>query len=269
MHSRTVFIFAHQDDEIFISSTIRRLARKKPQPTCYFLTRNPQDEINTNRNQESLDMLARMGLARETIVFIGDQLRVFDMELHLQLEKVYDYLFALLKSQPCDALTMYTPAWEGGHHDHDSCYVLATQLAKNLPFPTSVVQFFLYNGYRTCGPSFRVNNPIQTNNLQCTSLSLNDILRGLIDPWFYFSQRKSWMFLYLPWLFQLILKRREYLQVINPNSALEPPHRGRLLYERHGRISYALLKNYFDKLFTYIKSSNNFEDKPRESGGIK
>src|SRR5436190_387504 len=74
------------------------------------------------RNKESAKVLSSLGVNSDTINWLGTDRRVPNLRLHLYLQQVLDYLLSLV--QRIEIASIFAPAWEGGHPDHDAAALL-------------------------------------------------------------------------------------------------------------------------------------------------
>ncbi|GAC1332376.1 MAG: hypothetical protein NVSMB20_03770 [Bradyrhizobium sp.] len=104
--------------------------------------------------------MARLGVADDCIWFLGDENGIADQGLRFYLEDVLSGLLARL-SAASEITAIYTPAWEGGHVDHDACALLAVALARKLQVQDKVRQFPMYSAYRCRWQPYTVFDPIR------------------------------------------------------------------------------------------------------------
>ena len=118
---KIVFLLPHQDDEIGVFEIIRRVKEKKKIIIIY-LTK----DILNKRNKESKKVLKRFQISERQIIFLGDKLNVEDQKIIDSLNKIYSNLLKILKN--VKDFELFTPTWEGGHHDHDATFIIGTKL---------------------------------------------------------------------------------------------------------------------------------------------
>lgn len=236
MHSkRSVFLFAHQDDEFGVFAEIERCVSQGDRVTAIYLTSGEASGNGSpERNAESREVLYRLGVEPEEIYFIGEQLHVPDGKLVEHLSVVLTGLLALgERIGRGDAL--YLLAWEGGHQDHDAAHLVGLALAKVWECQQSCWQFTLYTGASLPGPCFRLFAPLLANGLiHRQAISWQQRLRFIRYCFLYPSQRKTWIGLFPFFLCHQLVWGTQILQLCSPKRVCQPPHPGRLLYERRG-----------------------------------
>ena len=144
----TLFLFAHQDDEIGVFHEITRTVRLGKPLRCIYLTNGAWDGVSPGRrNAESITALATLGVRRQDIVFLGERLGINDGQLPNHLEQAWDGLREIAETlakgtAPVSRLIMQ--AWEGGHQDHDAVHLVGLALARHLDIVQQSFQFPLY-----------------------------------------------------------------------------------------------------------------------------
>ena len=118
---KIVFLLPHQDDEIGVFEIIRRVKEKK-NITIIYLTK----DILNKRNNESKKVLKKFQISERQIIFLGDTLNVEDQKIIDNLNKIYSNLLKILKK--FKDFEVFTPTWEGGHHDHDATFIVGIKL---------------------------------------------------------------------------------------------------------------------------------------------
>lgn len=144
----SLYLFAHQDDEIGVMHTLATAADRAEQAVCIYLTNGAWAGVTpARRNAESLAVLGRLGLPTADVYFLGDSLGVGDGRLVENLDRVMDGLLALLPGiTGANGVIgrVVTHAWEGGHHDHDAAHLIGRVLAERLGASGASRQFALY-----------------------------------------------------------------------------------------------------------------------------
>ena len=101
-----------------------------------------------------------LAFASNRIWFLGEQLAVPNLGLRHHLERLMSALDVGLAARAVE--TIYVPAWEGGHPDHDAAVLLALKLASSKgEYPAPVLQFPMYSAYRCWARPYRVLTPIR------------------------------------------------------------------------------------------------------------
>jgi len=239
---RILFLLAHQDDEVFIAPRISyELARGASLSFIYLTNGVTASASRIDRDSESRACLKRLGVKAEQIIFLGTEFRIADGRLPCSLDQCFLSLLEKTKNNVFDEI--YTPAWEGGHQDHDASFLLALALARRLNLEDNIWQFYLYNGFRTRGRFFRVFCPLpMTRERRQRRLNLSDgflTLRSVLD---FKSQRKTWLGLLPQTLIHCLFSRNEVFDRATAEQILAPPHEGKLLYERWKRMAFGDFK---------------------------
>lgn len=241
------FLFAHPDDEFFCSAFLAEEMHAGAEIHCAYLTDGGYGGQSVHRRMnESLRVLNHYGIAVENVHFVGVENNIPDGFLPQHLEKALRELDGALVSRPT---RIYTPAWEGGHQDHDVCHAIALHIATKRSC-SNVYQFALYNGYDTRAPWFRVMSPLRENGpVEVLSLSPSDVLQCLANGFAYPSQWRTWAAL-LPFAAARMVKER---RIVRQRASLarlsERPHSGALLYERRGIATFDHVQGAVRKLF--------------------
>jgi hypothetical protein len=129
-------------------------------------------------------------------------------------------------------------AWEGGHADHDAAHLIGLAVARSQGVLEQTWEFSLYNGYRVPWKLFRVLSPIpRPQGMVARRLTWSEAFRTLALCFKYPSQWKTWVGLFPPSLYRLLVVRKEILVRADLARIRALPHPGRVLYERRMRIS--------------------------------
>jgi len=232
-----VFLFAHQDDEFGVFQQIlaeRRLGRRV---VCAYLTSGvPAGSDPAQRDRESLSVLGRLGVPATDVRFAGAQIGIADGKLSDALQPAFAWTRSWLASFASIG-SVYMPAWEGGHPDHDSLHAFAVQLCTELGIATRARQFALYNAFRCPRPFFRLLAPLRENGpVQASRIPWRHRVRFLKYALTYPSQRNSWIGLFPFLVLHYMTSGTQALQPVSRQRILERPHAGPLYYE-HRRFS--------------------------------
>ncbi len=213
---------------------------------CAYLTTGMLPECSSERrDKESIAVLKQLGVFVENIFFAGQELAIADATLPEHLNLAGNWLqkwflgFPLLSS-------IYVPAWEGGHHDHDALHAMVVAIAQRLNLLPQVRQFSLYNAYKCPGPFFKVFAPLVANGLvERIKISwrqrFNFMHYGLSYP----LQAKTWVGLFLFVSLHYLLNGYELLQPVSYARTKERPHVGELYYEKRKFYSWSKRLNEF------------------------
>ncbi|MFN0000409.1 MAG: PIG-L deacetylase family protein, partial [Burkholderiaceae bacterium] len=156
-----LFLFAHQDDEFGVFQKMLDELQQGSQVCCAYLTRGARaGQTASRRERESVAVLGRLGVT--DIRFAGAELGIDDATLPLHLEKALRWIRDRLASYAC-VRSIYVPAWEGGHHDHDALHAVTVHAAERHDMLQRVRQFPLYSACWRAGPFFKVLQPLPAN----------------------------------------------------------------------------------------------------------
>jgi hypothetical protein len=228
-----VFLFAHQDDEFGVFQSIERERARGVRIRIAYLTTGVTDgRPPSTRNNESIRVLSGLGIPAEDVVFAGSMLGIDDGKLLSRLAEAVRWLSNWLGSIE-DLETLFVPAWEGGHPDHDSLHAAALIAARSADCAAFVRQFPLYNAYLRRGPFFRVMCPLPDNGIvEQVPIPWPNRLRFLRNCLRYPSQARSWLGLFPFAAFHYLVIGAESLQRVSMTRLRQRPHIGRLYYER-------------------------------------
>lgn len=237
MHTETskeapvvLFLFAHQDDEFGVFHLIEECQREGHRPICVYFTRGSA-RFGLRRQAESRQVLYKLGVQPDDILFVGDDLAIDDATLPASLTQVSEWL--------ADWLTKFTVierihvlAWEGGHHDHDALHAITVQSADALGLLPRVRQFALYNKYRCPGPFFKVLSPLAENGpLESHKIPVMRRIAYIRLCLSYPTQWKTWIGLFPFVVLHYALRGDQTLQPVSLARLSERPHKGTLYYE--------------------------------------
>lgn len=230
-----LFVFAHQDDEVAMATRILDALRRGDLVSCAYLTNGATHRAPSHvRDEESRQVLSRLGVDLDRVHFIGSQHGIADGTLH---EHLFDALQLLEARVPEPVDEVVTLAWEGGHHDHDATHLVAVEFAQRREVP--LYEMPMYHGHRLPGPFFRTLTPLRVGaEWTARRIEFGDGLRIALLCRFYRSQRKTWLGLLPEALLRLALGRKEWSRAVDAARVDARPHEGRLFYERRFRVSY-------------------------------
>ena len=230
-----LFVLAHQDDEVFLSTRIERERASGHAAWCAFLTDGRAHGADpARRNAESRRVLERLAVAPEHVRFSGN---VPDGELPLHLEPTFDELSEWLRDIAVGRI--YTTAWEGGHQDHDAAHLVALALARARGLVGRTWHVSTYNGYRRPWMLYRVQQPVAGARRTCVRrLDVGTAVRHALLPAGYPSQRSSWVGLWPGLALERLALRREVVLAADLATVRRRPHAGALLYERRTEWTY-------------------------------
>lgn len=231
-------VCAHPDDEFALYPWLVRAVKDKRQIDIVWLTDGGWGgQDRARRCAESREVLARLGVEETSLHFLGLEWDIPDGRLHEYLDDALGRFFLRFPARfrTCDVLV---PAWEGGHQDHDAAHIFGVQLARTLN--AGVRQYSLYNGRGLPGPFFNVLSPLEENGAAVvTETSLRERVQYAALCLRYRSQWKSFVGLLPLYLLRMTRPNAFRLQAVQSERLTEPPHPGRLLYERRGAMSWS------------------------------
>ena len=242
-----IFLFAHQDDETGTLQKILDEIQNGRKVLCVYLTNDVKNtEVTARRNRESVTVLTKLGIARDNIIFAGAELNIHDGDLLNHLAAARLWLEKFLSRQQSIS-TIYLPAWEGGHHDHDALHALGITVAAHARLEEQTQQFPLYNAFNCFGPFFRVLLPLTANGpITSTKVSWSNRFRFLRYCLSYPSQATSWIGLF-PFMFlHYIIWGVQFTQPVSITRIQQRPHSAPLYYERRNYCKYEYLRQQID-----------------------
>jgi LmbE family N-acetylglucosaminyl deacetylase len=235
-----LFLFAHNDDELFVLPKIKQEVAQGADVWCIYTTDGaaygacPEERLN-----ESVKVLSSCGVQSAHIIPLGAATACRDGRAHLSIGTLYSSIDEV--THQLRLARIYTLAWEGGHHDHDTTHLIARKLSLqrgDIP----LFEFSAYHGHRMPAPLFDCMNFLPSTILTTTCLGqLSEEKRTLSlresIGWFrrflsYPTQRKTLLALAPICFIRIVVQRTERVRRVEDYSYLEPPHEGRLLYER-------------------------------------
>jgi len=215
----SLFVFAHQDDEIAAATRILVARRHGQRVVCVYLTDGAFNVPSAIRNEESRRALGRLGVTELLFAEYPDG----------NLPEHAREALAFLESHVDEVGEVCTLAWEGGHQDHDAAHVIALAFARRRGIPCREVP--LYNGRGTPRSFFRVLRPVGEGWTR-RRVRFSEALVVLSMVRFYKSQRKTFAGLLPEAMFELFIARRTHVRDADPRRLTTKPHKGLLFYER-------------------------------------
>ncbi len=233
-----LFLFPHQDDEYGVFYEIEKSIQKNVRPICLYLTDGSYGEASPeDRNEESRKVLTRLGVQEENIHFIGTRLCIKDTKLCFFLPAAVSAIAELIENQRLSSL--YCPAWEGGHPDHDALFLIASIIIEKQNIKTPCWQYPLYNAANLTHPFFRVLQPLKNNGRTVSKpIPPKNRLKYLLYCTSYKTQIRSWIGLFPLVAWHYLTDGRQYLTPVNPIKTYHRPHAGPLYYEKRGFMTW-------------------------------
>jgi LmbE family N-acetylglucosaminyl deacetylase len=241
-----VYVLAHFDDEYLALPMILEGLRQRRSQYFLYLVDYDDPRLAARRLAETRSLLSSLGIPPGQAVHVGRVAGAMDGQVYRNLHAAATALReAVDRVQPFERLI--TPAWEGGHADHDACAVLAARLGRELGV-ADVVQFSLYNGDRLPWRLFRAGARLRHNGPETrVALTPGEWVRFALSVRHYPSQWMTWLGLW-PAMFLNFARRGFAYQTLHSERTRERPHEGPLLYERMKRARYDDLRAAIDAL---------------------
>ncbi|WP_286891879.1 PIG-L deacetylase family protein [Achromobacter sp. UBA2119] len=239
-----LFFFAHQDDEYGVYKTISdELSQGHRVISVYYTDGGFSGVSSQRRNQESLNVLSRLGISGNDVLFVGESLSIPDGKLIHNMALAGRWLDDWLPTFS-SITSIYVPAWEGGHHDHDALHALVILAAQRHDLLPKVRQFSLYNAYNRFHPFFRVKSPLRENGPVVSSkIGWNDRFKYLRFCASYPSQAITWIGLFPFVLWHYLFNGSQALQPVDVARLDERPHSGSLYYERRRFCTWEIMQS--------------------------
>jgi len=220
-----LFVFAHQDDEIACIGLMRRLVGEGRGVRVAWTTDGAYQVPAEVRRSESLANMSRLGLSEESLEF-WDYPDGRSIEYSVE---ILERMTALMReARPA---RVYTCAYEGGHPDHDLAHFAAVTAAAGLEPAPVVYELPLYNACGTRLIAFNrfvpAGGPVFRERLGAAGKFFK--LRCVL------AYRSQLWTTVVPLLFLAggrLLGGGEPFREVPSWSYLQPPHAGRLWYER-------------------------------------
>jgi LmbE family N-acetylglucosaminyl deacetylase len=236
----TLFLFAHQDDEMGVFGEIEATIARGEQVACAYLTDGTAGRYDPAiRNRESTSALAALGVAAGRLNFIGTDLAIPDGRLVEHLDAAFDAVQSLARQLgTVNRIVMH--AWEGGHQDHDAVHLIGVALAQSIDLVEASQQFPLYRRRPGSPLPFVMFQPIAANGVVVLRpVPLPARLRYLKILVGYPSQRKTMLGLGPMIIWHYLTDGAQQLQPVSIARASAAPHGGKLLYEIRSKLSWS------------------------------
>jgi GlcNAc-PI de-N-acetylase len=251
-------LLAHNDDEYFVSAAISRERAAGTGVYILYTTHGSAYGVPTGvREAESLAALASLGVSPTHIRHVGHECAVRDGTAHKHVRQL---LSACHDAFPGVAFTrLLTMAWEGGHPDHDTTYLIAAELAREWHPGQGLWEFPLYTQVGAPPPFFRTMRSIPGRS-GATSIRL--LLSQRVSLFFLFrfypSQWRSFLGLLPESAWRILVRGTQPLRLVNLETEPSRPHPGRLYYERRYGVTFETLMT----AFTASRPGRRAEERP-------
>lgn len=224
---KPLYFLPHYDDEIFVIPKISKDIAEGRSPVLIFFM------SSSLRLAESVRFLKSLGVKEENIIFLGENLQAPDGDLLRFLPKFHAQVTNIFGHEK-DHIEIVCPAYEGGHHDHDTISLLARVLAYE--WGGTIQEFFLYHGHGTIGKIYRVSSRLGPGHKKNYTYTLKDYLALLKVPFIYKSQMSAmvglWPFLFVKSIFSPLKTR-----LVSGDLLKISKHNHTPLYERWKRTT--------------------------------
>ncbi len=224
-----LFVFAHQDDEVFIVTRIVEHLRQNDSVTCIWLSKSyfRGEKYKEKRISESKSALKLLGIKSHNLFFLD----LPDGETQNHIPEIIMKLKPLISMVDPDVV--YVPAFELGHIDHDITNFTTVQSIKELAMNPSIYEFPLYNVYHTSKIiPFKVRQLPDSLNTCCRILT-KDEFNNVLNFWYLYP---SQYYPLDPFIRYTVGYRKafgiEYYRKVPDYNYLEKPFEADAAYER-------------------------------------
>jgi len=227
----SLYLFAHQDDEVGIFQKLINDLGNDIEVVCVYLTDGEFYGVSEEiRNKESLKVLLKLGVNKKNIIFAGKKLEISDGSLVYNSLSACEYIKKLILRY--NASTVFVPAFEGGHHDHDALNIITRVAVMRSKKALNLYEFPLYRLSSGRYPFLKVFCfPRMEKNIIPVKITFYKKIKFFFLCFEYPSQWKTWIIL-LPVVFVKLLSRKgQYLKKIHIYTSTVKPNNGKLLYE--------------------------------------
>ncbi|QDM23011.1 PIG-L family deacetylase [Tardiphaga sp. vice154] len=239
----TVFLFAHQDDEMGVFAEIQSTLSRGDCVACFYLTNGETAHATSEtRNAESRKVMAALNVPYDSLFFVGTEYNIPDGKLFDHLEIAFTAALSTMHGF-FKIAKLVIHAWEGGHQDHDAAHVLGLAIAKTLSLTHTSQQFALYRNDPSSYLPFVMFKPLKSNGAVIeASVPVWQRVFQLVLLLRYRSQQRSILGLgpFIAWHY--LTRGTQQLQPINLERVQERPHEGKLLYENRAHVSYSIFR---------------------------
>ena len=231
-----VHILAHFDDEYCALPLIKQRVREGLDQRFLYVADYATPELAAIRFAETRALLKHVGIDPDCALHVGPGTEAVDGSVFRHLDAAFGAVSEAVAGLG-KVERFVTPAWEGGHMDHDMCALMGAELGKTLGAP--VDQFSLYNGKGLAGPFFHGGAPLAENGpVSKVAVDAAGWAAWMAEVRFFPSQAKTWAGLW-PAMFWTYAKRGFGYQQLDAARIAERPHAGSLFYERMFKRPYA------------------------------
>lgn len=151
VQDKTLFVFAHPDDEILEAGKIHYLNRNGNEVYCLWTTNGDLND-DKNRKYESINAMNMLDIDKKNLIFCENSEKdiIDSIRVHDSLDKTVDFIHNLEGHMVnINSSTVYVDAYEGGHLIHDwtnfCTFQAVRRLNKNRGDNISLYAFPQYN----------------------------------------------------------------------------------------------------------------------------
>jgi LmbE family N-acetylglucosaminyl deacetylase len=234
----TLFLFAHQDDEMGAFGEIDSVISQGGRPICLYLTDGGAGRaLPALRNTESTDVMRQLGVPEADLHFIGTQIAIPDGSLVRHLDRAFAAAIDVCSAfGAINKVVMH--AWEGGHQDHDAAHLVGLAMAKHFGIEQDSRQFTLYRYNAKSILPFVIFQPLKSNGpVLATKISRTRRRHYVKLLTLYRSQKKSMLGLFPFIVWHYLTAGTQLLQPVDLSRIAEDPHAGQLLYEKRSSMT--------------------------------
>jgi LmbE family N-acetylglucosaminyl deacetylase len=228
-----VILLAHHDDEYFLSARIEREVTVGNDVYVVYTTHGSAYGTSPERREgESLRALGLLRVPPSHVIFVGRDHEVADGSAAGRGPEILSACRAALDRLAVGRLI--TPAWEGGHPDHDVTHLVGRRLSREWGIGHEMYEFPLYTAAGAPRGFFRVNRfPASRGHRHDSRLRLVERLRALFLARCYTSQWRSFVGLLPEATVRFLLLGTQQLRRVPPGDIdyTQPPHPKPLYYE--------------------------------------
>ena len=227
----------HPDDEFALFPWLEDAAKVRDVHLVYATDGVHRGVPAARREAESVRSLATLGIEAAQLHFLGRELGIGDGSLPLHLATFVDAV--LSRFSTLERPTVWVPAWEGGHQDHDAVHLAGIAVGAALGAEV-IEQYPLYRAVGSRGIWFVVLVPLAANGPgRPHTTSLKQRFASVFRCLHYRSQWRSFLGLLPLYALRMTSRSPFVLQPVGRARTATPPHPGAPLYERRGGPTWA------------------------------
>ncbi len=226
---RVLLVVAHQDDDVFIVSRIKRHLEAGAEVWVVWTASSEPfgEEYAERRVEEARQAAGLLGIPRSNLYF----LRYPDGATHRALLEIITELRAVIAGVGPDIV--YVPAYEMGHIDHDIAHFAAVRTTRDLDLDCRLVEFPIYSAFQTGWPfPFRLRRYPKSLETQVRALA-EDEYGFVVQYWGVYASQKSRFGLYMSFISsKRSVLGAEFTRDVPAYDYEAPPFDARAAYEK-------------------------------------